>query len=269
VSASLIGLAHRLEGEGPPVVLLNGGMMTFASWGPVVERLRDRFRVLSLDFRGQWLSPGVAPRDFAGHVADLVALLDEVGWQAAHCIGASFGAMVGIEYAARWPGRVLSLVAITAMDRETPEFRRQNLALAEVLAAVARGDAGARERFHEELVANVYSDAWRRANADAIAARTAQFSLLPREWFVALSSYLEALDGFDLNAAAAKVACPSLVAAAAADRVMDAARTRALATALGAELVIHPSAGHGLVVEDPAWLAGVCLRFLDSLDASR
>jgi 3-oxoadipate enol-lactonase len=260
-------LTHRLEGEGPPVVLLNGGMMTFASWTPVTEHLRVRYRVLSLDLRGQWLSAGDPPSDFGGHVADLAALLDEIGWGAAHWVGASFGAMVGIEFAARWPARALSLIAITAMDRETPEFRRQNDALAEILVAIEHGEEGARERFHDGLVRGVYSENWRRSNGDAIAARRAQFSQVPLAWFVALRKYLDALEGFDLTASLARVACPSLVIAAAGDQVMDERRSRALAAALSAEILIHPTAGHGLVIEDPDWLAGVCLRFLDSLDA--
>jgi pimeloyl-ACP methyl ester carboxylesterase len=57
------------------------------------------------------------------------------------------------------------------------------------------------------------------------------------------------------------------VVIAANDRVMDKRRSRALAAALGAEVVVHPSAGHGLVVEDPEWLAAACLRFLDEVSA--
>ena len=73
-------LAHRIEGEGPPVVLLNGGMMTFPSWEAVAAPLRARYRLLRFDFRGQLLSPpatsDAVPSDLAGHAADLAALLD-------------------------------------------------------------------------------------------------------------------------------------------------------------------------------------------------
>ena len=54
-------LAHRLEGEGPPVVLLNGGMMTFPSWEAIAAPLRARYRLLRFDFRGQLLSPPTSP----------------------------------------------------------------------------------------------------------------------------------------------------------------------------------------------------------------
>jgi pimeloyl-ACP methyl ester carboxylesterase len=270
MTAPLPGLTHRLEGEGPPVALLNGGMMTFASWGTVAERLSARYRVLSFDFRGQLLSPGEPPSEFAGHVADLAALLDAVGWESAHFVGASFGAMAGIEFAARWPARVRSLTAITAMDRETPEFRWQADTMREIAGAVARGDggaAGARERFYDALVRSVYSEAWRRANAEAIAARRAQVTQLPLAWFSAIDVYLEVLRDFDLTADLERIRCPSQVVIAANDRVMDERRSRALAARLGAEVFVHPTAGHGLVVEDPEWLAGVCLRFLDATSA--
>ena len=71
-------LAHRLEGEGPPVVLLNGGMMTFPSWEAIAAPLRARYRLLRFDFRGQLLSPpsaaDVLPSDLAGHALAVPAL---------------------------------------------------------------------------------------------------------------------------------------------------------------------------------------------------
>ena len=86
-------LTHRIEGEGPPVVLLNGGMMTFPSWEAFAAPLRARYRLLRFDFRGQLLSPptpsDAMPSDLAGHAADVEALFDRLGWESAHPVGAS------------------------------------------------------------------------------------------------------------------------------------------------------------------------------------
>src|SRR3990167_6918619 len=130
-------LAHRIEGQGPPVVLLNGGMMTFASWEPIAARLRERYQALRFDFRGQLLSPGEPPAELAGHADDVAALLDRVGWPSAHCVGTSFGALVAVELAARAPGSVRSLLLATAMDRTTPALRSQCDAMRALLAEIA------------------------------------------------------------------------------------------------------------------------------------
>ncbi|MEZ5312378.1 MAG: hypothetical protein R2862_01360 [Thermoanaerobaculia bacterium] len=40
-------------------------------------------------------------------------------------------------------------------------------------------------------------------------------------------------------------------------------RSLALAEALGAEVSTHPTSGHGLVIEEPAWVADEVLRHLE------
>lgn len=264
-------LAHRLEGSGPPVVLLNGGMMTFPSWEAIAAPLRARYRILRFDFRGQLLSPAASPAgipvDLAGHAADLAALLDQVGWSSAHLVGASFGAEVALEFAASQPERVRSLVAITAMDRETPEFRRGSDEMRALLAR--RRGAGDTTAFYDLLVEGVYSATYRQAEAATLAARRAQTGMLPEAWFEGVDHLLAALEGFDLTPALDRILCPGLVLIAADDRIMDGERARALAAAIGAEVAVHPSSGHALVVEDPEWVANACLAFLDRQESPR
>ena len=260
-------LAHTIAGEGPPVVLLNGGMMTFPSWEPVASRLRDGgdpsrgYRTLSFDFRGQLLSPGPPPSDLAGHARDVIALLDHVGWESACFVAVSFGAEVAIELAAAHPRRVRALTLITAMDRETPQFRRGSDEMRAILAGVLAG--GDRRPFYDKLIEDVYSAAFARQEAAAFAARRAQIDVLPAGWFAAVDGLLAALEGFDLRDRLARIHCPALVAIAGDDRVMAPERSRALAAVLGAEVVEHPTAGHGLVFEDPVWLAAAVRDFLD------
>lgn len=264
-------LAHRLEGDGPPVVLLNGGMMTFPSWEAIAAPLRERHRLLRFDFRGQLLSPADAsnavPADLAGHAADLAALLDRVGWESAHLIGASFGAEVALEFAASRPQRARSLVVITAMDRETPEFRRGSDEMRALLAR--RGGAGDTTAFYDLLVEGVYSRAYREAESATLAARRTQTGMLPESWFEGVDHLLAALEGFDLTSRLGRIQCPALVLIAADDRIMDGGRARALATAICAEVAIHPASGHALVVEDPVWVANACLTFLDRQEPAR
>ena len=260
-------LAHRITGEGPPVVLLNGGMMTFPAWEPFVERLGPRYQVLRFDFRGQLLSPGEPPADLAGHAADALALLDRIGWPSAHWIGASFGGAVAVEAAARAPERARSLSAVTAMDRETPEFRRDVEAMHRILAEVLAG--GDRGRFYDHLIGGVYSAGYREAEATTLADRRRQVAQLPLAWYAGIDRLLAAMAGFDLTPRLAEVRCPALAVLAADDRVMSEERVRALAAAIGAEVAVHPTSGHGLVAEDPDWLASVCRDFLDRAERGR
>lgn len=253
-------LAHRIEGDGPPVVLLNGGLMSSSAWEPIAAPLARTHRVLRFDFRGQLQSPGPPPPTLAGHAADVETLLDGVGWESAHLVGTSFGAQVAIELAARTPGRARSLLLATAMDRATPEFRRQTAATREALLRVlAGGDPGS---FYDHVAAGSYSDAYRRREADALATRRLQVSSLPRAWFEGALALIDAVDDFDQVSRLGSIRAPALVVLTRGDRLMDPVRSRALAAALDADVVEHPTSGHALVIEDSRWLARVCLDFL-------
>ena len=51
-------LTHRIDGDGPPLLLLNGGLMSIAVWQPFADALSSTRRVIRCDFRGQLLTPG-------------------------------------------------------------------------------------------------------------------------------------------------------------------------------------------------------------------
>jgi pimeloyl-ACP methyl ester carboxylesterase len=57
---------------------------------------------------------------------DAVAVLDAVGWQAAHVVGMSLGAAIAQVLCARHPGRVRSLVSINTAP---PDFRMTRLSI--------------------------------------------------------------------------------------------------------------------------------------------
>jgi 3-oxoadipate enol-lactonase len=257
-------LTHRLEGESDAetVLFLNGGMMTFGSWEPVTKHLRTRYRLLLCDLRGQLLSPGPSHDDLEGHVEDLEVLLDELGIESAHLLGTSFGAEVGLQMAATRSDRVRSVVAVTAVDRFTPDMLDGAAELRGILEDILVG--GERGRLQDVLVRDIYSTAYVEAHREELDARRGLMDRLPDVWFQALLDILTCTESFDLRPVLAGIACPTLIVLAGEDRVMPAERSRALARAIpGAEIAEHLTSGHALIAEDPAWMAEVCLAFFD------
>lgn len=274
-AAAMDPLGHAVQGPetGESVLLLNGGMMSYPAWEPISGRLAERFRVIGCDFRGQLLSPGsgtAAPPTFGGHVEDVVDLLDRIDAPPLHVLGTSFGGAVGLLLAARHPELVRSLALVTATDRVDEVLREGTAELRAAVAQVLSG--GGTDRFLELVVSEVYSGAFRRQHATALAGRRERFDRLPRSWFEGLDGVLATLeqeaDLVELEGAPERVACPTLVVLAGDDRVIANERSRALAAAIpGARLLEHPTSGHALVAEDPDWLTDVYLEFLDSLDS--
>ncbi|HSB64577.1 MAG TPA: alpha/beta hydrolase [Thermoanaerobaculia bacterium] len=255
-------LAHRVGGEGPPLLLLNGGMMSMSAWEPVARRLAERHRVIRCDFRGQLLSPGVPPVHMEGHAEDLVRLLDELSIPRVDVVAASFGAYVGLLLAALHPERVASVLAATVTDAVDGSMGEGSDALAAaVREAVAGGD---RSKVYDHIVSIAYSSAWRESHREELAARRAQMGFLPQAWFAGLDGLLRALVAVDLKPYLPKVACPVLVLAAECDSAMPLARTEAVARAIpGADLVVVPGSGHAVSVEKEDEFLQIAERFLE------
>jgi pimeloyl-ACP methyl ester carboxylesterase len=254
-------LTHRLEGEGEVVLLLNGGMMTMSAWEPVSSRLSRHCRLLLCDLRGQLLTPGESHHELAGHVDDVVALLDQLELEAVHVLGTSFGAEVGLLLAARQPDRVRSLAAVTATDYGGPGLMEGVADLRRILVDVLAG--GDRRPFYDRLMAAAYSESYRKDHQEELQARGDQVVLLPESWFIGLEGILACLDGLDLRPELGGIRCPTLVVIAARDGIILPERSRALAVAIQrSEVEEHPASGHALVAEEPAWLTEKYLSFI-------
>ncbi len=254
-------LGHRVDGDGEPLLLLNGGMMTAASWEPIAEKLGDHHQLIRCDFRGQLLSLGVHHGDLDAHVADVLELLDAIGAGEVDVLGMSFGAEVGLLMAALAPERVRSLIAVTATDHATESIHRGAESLRPIVARVLRGEGGHGD-FYDTLVEDVHSPDWIATHRAEIAARRAQMPRMPEAWFEGIASLLDCTEAIDLRPHLDRIRCPALVVIAGDDKVMPPERSRALAAAIGAEVEELPGSGHAVIVEHPDWLVERCLAFL-------
>jgi len=258
-------LTNRVTGTetGPPVLLLNGGMMSIAAWEPIAQRLEPDYRVVRCDFRGQTLTPGEEPR-LEGHVADLIDLLDSLGLERVHVAGTSFGGIIGLLLAARHPERTLSLAAITTTERITPEMWQATLRLREAaLAGASGGDGGV---LLDLLLPGTYSAEYLEAQGKALKFHRIWVASLPVVWFRGTAAILSSLEALDLTPDLPRIACPTLVLAGAADVTFPLDHSRALAAAIPhSRLEIIPDASHGLVVEQAGRVADILLSFLQSI----
>ncbi|MDX1631465.1 MAG: alpha/beta fold hydrolase, partial [Thermoanaerobaculia bacterium] len=183
-------LTHRVDGppHGDPLMLLNGGFMTMASWEPCAAPLAEVLRVLRCDFRGQLLTPGPAHQELGPNADDVVALLDHLGLDSVHLLGTSFGGEIGLLLAARYPERVRSLIVVAVSDYTTEAMTRGARKLRRIVEEIlADGDRG---RFHDVLVEEVYSREHVEENRATLAERREQIASLPESWFHALDDLL-------------------------------------------------------------------------------
>lgn len=129
------------------------------TWAPVLPRLAERYRVLSLDTRGHGAAPARGPVCGVDDLADDVfALWQQLGIRRSHVVGVSLGGCVGLALAHRRPealGRLVIANARLEMDEAASGMWRQRAA-----TALAQGMAPLVEPTLERWLTPDFRAAW-------------------------------------------------------------------------------------------------------------
>lgn len=112
VAGGVLGGAVYTPDGATTVLAIHGITANSRSWAAVARELPG-VRVIAPDLRGRGASGTLpAPYDFASHVADLIAVLDDAGVESVVVVGHSMGAFVAAALADRHPDRVSALVLV-------------------------------------------------------------------------------------------------------------------------------------------------------------
>jgi 3-oxoadipate enol-lactonase len=252
-----VALFYELAGEGEPLVLLNGIMMTAQSW-VLQRRALGHFQLVMHDFRGQMRSAKPErPFTMQEHVDDLAALLDHLGIADAHVVGTSYGGEVGMMFAAQHPERVRTLTVIACVSEIGPELASSIARWAET----ARGASP--EEFYDTTVPYNYSPEFVAAHPEIIAQGRARLSAQPPEYFRAFGQLLDAFCALHITEDLDKITAPTLVIAAGNDRLKPLPYSRLIAERIpNATLLVIPHAGHAVFIERADEVNAALLEFL-------
>jgi len=260
VRANGRAIACRAAGEGPPLVLLHGIGSGSASWEAQLDGLAGRYRAIAWDAPGYGGSdplPGDSP--LCSAYGDAVAdLLDGLGLARVHLLGHSLGGLIAASFAARHPGRLVSLTlsdAAAGYLKSSEELRVGRLE-ARIGAMTTLGPAEvARRRAREVLSPGAPDEIYEKV-----------FAVQSR---VRPDGYVQAarmLHGSDIFPDAAAIRAPALVMYGSEDRVTPEAIGRDIAAAIpGARYLTLPGLGHASYVEGPDAFNAALTGFLDGL----
>jgi len=114
IPAGKASLYVRDIGQGPPIIVLHGGPdFDIGYLLPELDRLADSFHLLYYDQRGRGKSAaGVEPKDvsLASEIEDLALVRRHFQADPVVVLGHSWGAVLALEYALKYPDRVSGLI---------------------------------------------------------------------------------------------------------------------------------------------------------------
>jgi pimeloyl-ACP methyl ester carboxylesterase len=246
-------------GSGAPVVFSHGLLWNSSLFAPQIAVLKDRYRCIAYDHRGQGRSADDAARAIRLETVteDAAALIEKLGLGPVHFWGLSLGGIVGMRLGIDRPDLIRSLVLLsTTADEEPYKLKYKSMAavfrmlgIRPVAPAVMRALYGKtalsdparaeeRQEWMQQLTMNRAS-IWRAANG-----------VLERECIVG-----------ELG----KITAPTLVMVGDEDTSTPKALADRIVSAITpAKLIVIPGAGHGATLEQPAIVTAAIGAFLDT-----
>src|SRR3981081_3482480 len=112
-------LYYQEQGDGPPLVLLDGGLMPVGlNFGVAWPALAEHRRVISVELQGHGRTADVdRPPTFPDFAADVVALFNHLRIERADGVGFSLGGLTGYDLVISYPDRVRRAVLASADHR--------------------------------------------------------------------------------------------------------------------------------------------------------
>ena len=107
-------LYHEMHGEGDPLVLLHGGLMTIGEMAPLIQALAGHRKVIAVELQGHGRTADTdRPLKLETMGDDIAALIEDLGLGQADIVGYSLGGDVALRTAIQHPDRVRRLVVLS------------------------------------------------------------------------------------------------------------------------------------------------------------
>ena len=244
-----VEIYYEVHGSGPLLLLTHGYSSTSEMWNGQIAALSKHYKLVLWDMRGHGRSD--YPDDTSAYsealtVADMAALLDEVGADRAIVGGLSLGGYMSLAFYRAHPARVRALLIIDT----GPGFKKDDAREAWNKRAHDTGD-----RFEREGLAGLTSGGRERSSVShrdtSGLARAARGMLNQRD-----ARVIELLPDIKV---------PSLVVVGAEDTPFLATADYMAAKIPAAKKVVIPAAGHAVNIDQPQAFIYAVLPFLDGL----
>lgn len=251
-----IDLYYEIHGEGEPVIFGNGVFSNTLGWVNQVPDLSKEFQMILYDMRGQGQSE--KPKgaySFDLHAEDQLALLDELGMKKVHHVGISYGAELGLVFALRYPERLESLVACSAVSHIDTLLNSMAM-----LWRYACTEANPEMFYHATVPLN-FAGTFIREQAELLEAAKERYGQLD---FPALVRLMDAFLELDITDQLSGIKTPTLVIAGEKDILKPPyPYSNTIHERIkGSEMVIIRDSGHAVTFERPHEFNSVVMGFL-------
>ena len=249
---------YETWGEGAPLLLLNGIMMSCASWTEFIEPLSRFNRLILVDLLDQGKSDKLCEAyDHAVQVRLVDALLNHLNIERLCIAGISYGSEIGLEYALDHPERVERLMLFNATAASGPWLtdigNAWNLAVDDPM------------QYYYTAIPVIYSPRFYKTHNDWMERRRAlltKTAFANQPWMEGMVRLTNSSANYDVRARLGEVQCPTLIVSCRQDYLTPVEEQQYLADHIpDAHYVTIENSGHASMYEQPTLFASLILGF--------
>ncbi len=242
-------------GSGPVLVLLHGFPDSSAIWHAIAPALARRFTLILPDLPGAGDTPLEGEPTLADMATGVRDILRQEAVDKAVVMGHSMGGYTACAFARLYPELLAGLTLIHSTPVADDDEKKKTR-----LKAIELIRNGGRETFIRQMTANLFAPAFREANPQVVADKTATGMRMGQE---ALINFYRAMIGRDDNTdVLAAAQFPVQWVLGQEDAIIPYQKNLQLAHASGINFVtLYKGCGHMSMIENPAQLIADLQRF--------
>lgn len=256
---------YLVEGEGKPIVILNGIMMSTKSWTPFVSSLTVQNQLIRVDFFDQGLSAKLPGTSYTQEIqVDLLeALLQHLNLPKVSIVGISYGGEVAVQYAIKYPNRVDRLMLFNTTAFTSPWLKEIGRGW------IAAGKTRNGQAYYQTTIPVIYSPQYFESRLDWMKKR--EQVLIPifsnPEFLDAMERLTLSAESYDVRNHLSQITAKTLIVSAEEDYLTPMENQNYLAKQIkNSELIKIPGAGHASMYEKPLLFTSLILGFVNVKD---
>lgn len=248
-------------GQGRPIVVLNGIMMSCGSWGEFVEPFSAHNRLILLDMLDQGKSDKMTePFSQALQTEVVLALLDHLGLEKVCMLGISYGGEVAQRFAVKYTHRLERLALFNTTPATGPWLK--DIGDAWNLAA---SDP---EAYYLTTIPVIYSPKFYKDNHAWMENRRKVLAPVfsNRAFIDSMIRLTNSSADFDVTAELHKVDIPTLVVSCEQDYLTPIEEQKRIVSLIpNCEYAVIPGCGHASMYEKPVLFTALALGFFNNV----
>lgn len=209
---------YEVHGEGDPLVILNGIMMSHASWQAFIPELSKDNKVVLLDFLDQGKSDKMEESYKQDVQVEVVkAVIDELKLDKINLFGISYGGEVALQFALKYENLLNKLILFNTTSYTNPW-----------LEDIGRGWINAaednnKEAFYNVTIPIIYSPNFYTKNIDWMNRRKELlYKVFNEDFLTAMVRLIESAEGYDVRSDIHKIKVNTIVVSSEYDFITPA-----------------------------------------------